>query len=137
MTGGRLPQLDPVALRIGDPSEPTVGVLVALVVDGHALSGQLPEHAIEVVNPVVDHAGRREVARLGRKERPHRAPHALGPCLLTPLEHRPALLLYRNSEVLAIPLAERRLVTRLEEDAAEPGHPSHFQTSWPRRTISK
>src|SRR2546427_7179295 len=137
MTGGRLPQLDPVALRIGDPSDPTVRVLVSLVVDGHALSGQLPEHAIEVVNPVVDHAGRREVARLGRKERPHRAPHALGPRELTPLEHRPALLLDGDSEVLAIPLAQRRSVTRLEEDAAEAGHPSHFPTSWSWRTISK
>jgi hypothetical protein len=52
----RLPQLDPVALGIGDPAEPadTLHVL-RLLSHVRSLGAQLREHRIQVADPEVEH----------------------------------------------------------------------------------
>src|SRR5258705_9123249 len=55
VAGRRLPQLDAMALRIGDPGEAPVLVLVALVGDLDALGPKRYKQRVEVVDAVVDH----------------------------------------------------------------------------------
>src|SRR6516162_7892840 len=80
---GGLPQLDPIALRIGDPAEPA-DTLHALRLVGHvrSLGAQLREHRVQVADPEVEHgllgAGP-EVAGIGLERREHRQPGSLTP----------------------------------------------------------
>ena len=73
---GGLPQFDSIALRIGDPGEPT-DTLHVLGLLGHvrSLAAQLRKHRIQVANPEIDHgllgAGP-EVVGLGLECREHR-----------------------------------------------------------------
>jgi hypothetical protein len=80
---GGLPQLDPIALRIGDPAEPA-DALHALRFFGHlrSLGTQLREHRIQVADPEVEHrllgAGA-EVVGFGLERREHRRTGSLMP----------------------------------------------------------
>src|SRR5262249_48321071 len=80
---GGLPQLDPVALRIGDPAEPA-DTLHVLRFPGHvrSLGAQLREHRIQVTDPEVEHgllgAGP-EIPGLGLERREYRRPGSLMP----------------------------------------------------------
>ena len=99
-----------MALRIGDPGEAPVLVLVALVRDLDAFGAELYEERVEVVDAVVDHERGlpgAEVRRVLLEEGPHRRTEAIGVGAIAPLEDRPAGWVNRDSEVGAIPLGER------------------------------
>src|SRR5215469_6088937 len=80
---GGLPELDPVALGIGDPAEPADAFHV-LRFFGHvrSLGAQLREHGVQVADPEVEHgllgAGP-EVPGFGLECREHRRPASLPP----------------------------------------------------------
>ena len=78
-----LPQLDAIALRIGDPAEATDTVHVLLFFSHvRSFGAQLGEHRIQVADPEVEHgllgAGP-EVVGLGLECRKHRRPGSLRP----------------------------------------------------------
>src|SRR5215470_17501726 len=78
-----LPQLDPIALRIGDPAGST-DTLHVLSLLGHvrSLGAQLREHRVQVADTEVEHgllgAGA-EVLGLGLERREHRSPRLPDP----------------------------------------------------------
>jgi multicomponent Na+:H+ antiporter subunit D len=80
---GGLPQLDPVALGIGDPAEPADALQVMrLFSHVRSLGAQLREHRIQVADPEVEHGllgTGPEVAGLGLERREHRQPGSLTP----------------------------------------------------------
>ena len=55
LAGRRLPELEPVSLRIDRPAEASELQLLDLLVDLGARGAQLGKHGVEVVNAVVDH----------------------------------------------------------------------------------
>src|SRR3954471_12061755 len=78
-----LPQLDAVALGIGDPAEPADAFhVLRLAVDISTLGPQLGEHRVEVADPEVDHRLLRagpEVVGVGLERREHREAGVLLP----------------------------------------------------------
>jgi len=82
-TSGGLPQLDPVALGIGDPAESTYTLhVLRLSSYVRSLGAQLSEHRVQITDPEVDHDLLRtgpEVVGLGRERREHRRPGLLTP----------------------------------------------------------
>ena len=111
----RLPELDPVALRIGGPAEAAELVLLDLLVDLHARGTKLVEHGVEVADREVGHVLllRGPVVGVRLERRPHGV-SALG-------DDGVPLLVDRDAEMSAVPLAERRRVLRAEEHAADTG----------------
>src|SRR5450432_3622085 len=81
---GGLPELDPVALRIGDPAEPADALhFLRLLRHVGSVGPQLREHRVEVAYPEVEHgllAAGPEVVGVGLEGREDRRP-----CLLAPL----------------------------------------------------
>ena len=80
---GWLPQLDPIALRIGDPAESTDTLhFLGLFRHVRSLGAQLREHRIQVTDAKVEHGllgARPEVVGLGLERREHRRPGNLAP----------------------------------------------------------
>src|SRR3990172_3282225 len=120
----RLPQLDPIPLRIRDPPEATVlGVLdLRIGLDSFVAEGR--EHAVEVLHPVIDHERRAapaEVRRLRGEDRPDRVTSdlALSPAPPGEESHR---VLDLESQVTTVPFDECLRILRLEEDASDSGH---------------
>ena len=117
---GGLPQLDPVALRIGDPAEPA-DTLHVLRLAGHvrSLGAQLREHRIQVADPEVEHgllgAGP-EVAGPGLERREYRRPGSLTP---------QAVLIGVQAQAIAIPRAQGRRVGGPHEVPADSKHTFH------------
>ena len=110
MAWRRLPELDSMTLRVGNPSEPTVFVLVTLVGDLHALRSELRDQRIQIVNAVVQHErgrARSEVGRVFLEERPHRGANAIGIVAIAPFEDVPAVLFDGDTEMGAVPVRER------------------------------
>jgi len=106
----RLPELDAMALRIGDPSEAPVLVLMPLVRDLYALGTQLREERVEIIEAVVKHergVARTEVGRVLLEERPHGGADASRIVAIAPFEYTPATLFDGNAEMAAVPVGER------------------------------
>src|SRR5437870_10996252 len=71
---GRLPELDPVPLRVRDPSETAVWGVLDLPIDGNSFSAKAREQAVQILHAIVDHEGRAvlaEVLRVAGKDRPN------------------------------------------------------------------
>jgi hypothetical protein len=67
VAGRGLPELDAMALRVGDPRESTVLVLVPLVGYVDPISPELFEERVEIVDAIVQHecwVARAEIRRL-------------------------------------------------------------------------
>ena len=117
---GGLPQLDPIALRIGDPAE-SADTLHVLRFLGHvrSLGGQLREHRIQVADPEVEHgllgAGP-EVAGPGLERREHRQAGSLTP---------QAVLIGVQAQAIAIPRAQGRRVGGPHEVSTDSKHTFH------------
>ena len=117
---GGLPQLDPIALRIGDPAEPADTLHVLRFV-GHVRShgAQLRDHRIQVADPEVEHgllgAGP-EVAGLRFERREHRRPGSLTP---------QAVLIRVQAQAIAIPRAQGRRVGGPDEVSTDSKHTFH------------
>src|SRR5580658_5184459 len=117
---GGLPQLDPVALGIGDPAEAadTLHVL-RLLSYVRSLSAQLREHRIQVTDPEVEHgllgAGP-EVTGLGLERREHRRPGGLAP---------QAVLVGVQAQAIAVPRAQGRRVGGPHEVPADSKYTLH------------
>ena len=54
-----LPEFNPVAFGIDDPSEFAIFIFLSLIVDFHALPLKLIQQSVEILNPEVDHERRR------------------------------------------------------------------------------
>src|ERR1017187_8546835 len=112
-----LPQLDAVALWIGDPREPSV-IVVLNFLDGDAVLAKLGQHPLQTGHPVVDHEGgpgRAKVIRIRREQRPDRA-----------ARRKISVARFRaDAEMLPIPRDHAFRITHLEEDAADAGHFFH------------
>src|SRR5947208_1468779 len=109
MPSFRLPELDPVALRIERPAEAAVLGIVDLLVDGDAGAAELREHGVEIADAVVHHAWLVEVLGRGGKDRPGRV-----------AEHRAAVRrIDVDAEVVAVPVAQHGRVVRFDEDSAD------------------
>jgi hypothetical protein len=71
-----LPQLDAIALRIHDPGEAPVLVVLAAGIDGDTLLFQFLEQRVQIVDTIVDHepgaAGVELIFRVAWEYRPHR-----------------------------------------------------------------
>ena len=117
---GGLPQLDPIALGIGDPAEST-DTLHVLRLLGHvrSLGAQLREHRIQVADPEVEHgllgAGP-EVVGLGLERREHRRPGFLTP---------QAVLIGVQAQAIAIPRAQGHRVGGPHEVSTDSQHTFH------------
>ena len=99
-----------MALRIRDPREAPVLILMAFVRDIDGLGSQLNEQRVKIIDAVVDHERRlpgTEVVGVLLEERPHRRAQAIWIPAIAPLEDRPAGRFNGDSEVDAIPLGER------------------------------
>src|SRR5215831_19154764 len=117
---GGLPQLDPIALGIGDPAEPADTLhFLRFLIHVRSLAAQLRKHRIQVADPEVEHgllgAGP-EVAGPGLERREHRQP---GP--LTP--H--AVLIGVQAQAIAIPRTQGRRVGGPHEIPTDPKHTFH------------
>ena len=111
-----------MALRIGDPREMAVLILVALVSDLDTLRAQLRNQSVEIIDSVIEHESRLARAKVGRvllEEGPHRGPEPIRIVALPPLQDSPAAGLDGQPEVSAIPLSERVYITSAKESAAE------------------
>ena len=98
-----------VSLRVGNPSEPTVLVLVTLVGDLHALRSELRDQAVQIVHAVVQHERgrpRSEVGRVFLEEGPHRGTNAIGMVMFAPLKDGPTLVFDGDTEMGAVPVGE-------------------------------
>src|SRR5580698_4402312 len=117
---GGLPQLDPIALGIGDPAEST-DALHVLRLFSHVRSpgAQLREHRIQIADPEVEHgllgAGP-EVLGPGLESREHRWPGSLTP---------QAVLIGVQAQAIAIPRAQGRRVGGPHEVPADSKHTFH------------
>src|SRR5262245_37544312 len=98
---GGLPELDPIALGIGDPAESTDTLhVLRLLSHIRTLGAQLREHRVQVADSEVEHgllgAGR-EVVGLGLEGREDRQPGFLTP---------EAVLISVEAQAVAIPRAQ-------------------------------
>lgn len=118
-----LPELDAVTLRVGDPRETTVLILMALVSDLDALRAQLRDQSVEIIDAVIEHESRLAGTKVGRvlvEEGPDRGSEPIRIIALAPLQDGPAARLDGESEMSAVPLSERVYITSAKESAAEP-----------------
>jgi hypothetical protein len=124
----RLPQLDLVAVRVIDPGEAPVALVLAIRVDAHAAGLQALEQRVEVVDDVVHHElgrARLEVRRVAGENAPDR--HVLGVrvVLLPPGQHERVhgLRRRRPARMEAAPaglyLRPRGVVGRADRDAVD------------------
>src|SRR5580693_9063082 len=114
MRSGGLPQLDAIALGIGDPAEPADALhVLRLLSHVRSLGAQLREHRIQVADPEVEHgllgAGP-EVAGLGLERSEYRRP-----ALLTPQ----AVLIGVQAQAIAVPRAQGHRVSGPHEVATD------------------
>ena len=66
-----MPEFDPVAFGINDPSELAIIVFFSLVVDFHAFSLELIQQSLKILDSEVDHercSTRVEILRVMRKD---------------------------------------------------------------------
>jgi len=85
----QLPQLDPIAVGIGDPGESSVAVVFAVRIDLDSLFRKRFQQAIQIVDAIVDHEGGGagiEVFRTPWEDAPDRHPLFPGVCGVTPVE---------------------------------------------------
>ena len=61
-----LPELDAMALRVGDPREATVLILMALVTNVDTFRAKLRNQSVEIIDAVIEHEGRLARAKVGR-----------------------------------------------------------------------
>jgi hypothetical protein len=117
---GGLPELDPIALGIGDPAESTdVLYVLRLLSDVRFLGAQLCEHRVQVADPKVDHyllGTGPEVVGLGLERREHRWAGFLMP---------QAVLIGVQAQAIAIPRGQGRRVSCPYEVAADSKHAFH------------
>src|SRR5207247_7249593 len=101
--------------------------VVDFVVDGDAGAAELREHGVEVADAVVHHARLVEVLRRRGKDRPGRV-----------AEHRAAVRrIDVDAEFVAVPVAQRGRIVRLDENAADAGDLFHrYTSSSPNRPIA-
>src|SRR5439155_1811839 len=97
----RLPQLEPIALRVGGPAETAVWPVVDAFIDVRACPAELRQHRVQILHPVVDHVCAREVVGLSCERRPD------GGARLAPRESvaTPGRV-YFDAEVVAVPCAQ-------------------------------
>src|SRR5438093_5323899 len=103
----RLPELDAMPFRVGDPRESAVLVLVTLVSDLYALCSELRDKPVQVVNAIVQHErgrARSEVGRVFLEERPHRGTKAIGIVTIAPLKDGPTGFFDGDTEMGAVPI---------------------------------
>src|SRR5262245_24567074 len=124
----RLPQLDLVAVGIGDPGKAPVFVCLRTLDDRDAVAAQLRQQVVEVIHAVVDHEARlartEPIAFLIRDVPDGEA--AVLRLVLWPLQDRAAPRLEHQSQVARIPGSELLVIRpRLEEYAPDSGHSRH------------
>jgi hypothetical protein len=124
----RLPQFDPIAFRIHDPTKFAVVVSFDAWIDFNAFAFQLREQFIQILDLKIDHErflARREVIRVARKGRPDSVPFALRIIQLAPFKDGTTVLLCLDSKALAIPVTKLFWVIRLKENSADAGDAFH------------
>src|SRR5205823_13733493 len=126
--GRRLPELDLVALGIGDPPELPVLRLVNLDEDVASLFSQGLEQGAEVGDSVIHHEGgraRREGVALGGDNGPGcRSTDGLA-LPVGPAKRSAPPALHVDTEVSLVPGPHRLRILRLEEDAANTRNAFH------------
>jgi hypothetical protein len=104
---GWLPQLDPIALRVHDPGEAAVIVVLAFGVDFDSFFAERGEQRVQVVHQLVDHEprpARIEIFRVFFEERPDCHAGAFRIFRIAPMEHHALTVwLPLQSKMLFVP----------------------------------
>src|SRR5438309_11627493 len=139
----RLPQLDPISFRVGNPGEPTVLGGLPLRYDRNPFPLERREHGVQVLHPVVDHERRAilaEVLRVGGEDGPDRVPLDLAfpPATHGEKDHR---VLDVQAQMTTVLLSHRLPILRFVEDAYEsryrgPFPPRGHGSGMDRRNVS-
>src|SRR4051812_4312494 len=116
-TSRGLPELDAIAVGIGNPAESTDTLhLLRFLGHARALGAQLREHRVQVANPEVEHrllSARPEVVGLGLERREHRRAGCLVP---------QAVLIGVQSQAIAVPRAQCLRIPGPHEVTADSKH---------------